>query len=212
MVGQGVLRECLLDPDVEKVLSFGRTRLQQVDPKIEEIIQKNLFDISNIAERFRGYDACFFTLGVSAVGMSEADYTHLTYDLTTSIATVLAAMNPAMTFIYVTGTGTDSTERGGAMWARVKGRTENALLRLPFKAYMFRPGFIQPLHGIKPKSSVYRFVYAILSPLTPLLSRLPRFVTNTEQVGRAMLAVAKNGFSGRIVESDDIRFLADARR
>lgn len=205
MVGQGVLRECLLDPDVEKVLSIGRSRLKQVDAKIEEIIQRNLFDLSNLESRLVGYDACFFTLGVSAFGMTEADYTHLTYDLTLSIATMLARINPAMTFIYVSGAGTNSSEIGRVMWARVKGRTENALLRLPFRrAYMFRPGFIQPLHGITSKTGWYRAIYAVLAPLSPLLSRFPGYVTTTEQVGRAMLAVAKKGYPKRVLESADV--------
>ena len=205
MVGQGVLRECLLDPDVEKVLSIGRSRLKQVDAKIEEIIQRNLFDLSNLESRLVGYDACFFTLGVSAFGMAEADYTHLTYDLTLSIATMLARINPAMTFIYVSGAGTNSSESGRAMWARVKGRTENALLKLPFrKAYMFRPGFIQPLHGITSKTGWYRAIYVVLAPLSPLLNRFPGYVTTTEQVGRAMLAVAKKGYPKRVLESADV--------
>jgi len=205
MVGQGVLRECLLDPDVERVLSVGRSRLKQVDPKIEEIIERNLFDLSKIKSRLTGYDACFFTLGVSAFRMSEADYTHLTYDLTVSVATTLARLNPAMTFIYVSGTGTNSSESGGSMWARVKGRTENALLRLPFKAaYMFRPGFIQPLHRITSKTGWYRAIYAVIAPLGPLFSRFPKFATTTEKLGCAMLAVTKKGYPRKILESADI--------
>lgn len=209
MVGQGVLRECLLDPDVNKVLSVGRSRIRQVDPKIEEIIQKNLFDFSKIDSRLTGYDACFFTLGVSAFRMSEADYTHLTYDLTLSIATTLASLNPSMTFIYVSGAGTNSSETGGQMWAKVKGRTENALLKLPFKAaYMFRPGFIQPLHGITSKTGLYRAIYTVITPLSPLLRRFPGFATTTERLGRAMLAVAKNGYRKAILESADINATA----
>lgn len=209
MVGQGVLRECLLDPDVEKVLSVGRSRIKQVDPKIEEIIQKNLFDVTKIKSRLAGYEACFFTLGVSAFRMSEADYTHLTYDLTLSIANTLARLNPRMTFIYVSGAGTNSSETGGQMWARVKGRTENALLKLPFKAaYMFRPGFIQPLHGITSKTGLYRAIYTVIGPLSPVLSRLPGFATTTERLGRAMIAVAKKGYPKKILESSDINAVA----
>ena len=209
MVGQGILRECLLDPDVEKVLSVGRTRLKQVDPKIEEIIEKNLFDLSGIEPRLSGYDAGIFTLGVSAFRMSESDYTRLTYDLTLSVAATLARLNPHMTFIYVSGQGTDSSETGRQMWARVKGRTENALLRLPFKAaYMFRPGLIQPLHGITSKTAVYRAVYKVLTPLSPLLVRFPAFATTTEKLGRAMLAVAKTGYSKTVLESVDINAVA----
>lgn len=205
MVGQGVLRECLLDHDVEKVLSIGRSRLKEVDAKIEEIIQRNLFDLSDLESRLAGYDACFFTLGVSAVGMTEADYAHLTYDLTLSIATTLARINPAMTFVYVSGAGTNSSEMGRVMWARVKGRTENALLKLPFrKSYMFRPAFIQPLHGITSKTSWYRAIYAVIAPLGPLFNKFPKFATTTEKLGRAMLAVAKNRYPKRILESADI--------
>lgn len=205
MVGQGVLRECLFDPGVEKVLSIGRSRLKQVDPKIEEIIQRNLFDLSNIESRLEGCDACIFTLGVSAVGMTESDYTHLTHDLTLSIATTLVRLNQAMTFIYVSGAGTDTSERGSSMWARVKGRTENDLLKLPFKhAYMFRPAFIQPLHGITSKTTLYRVIYSVTSPLAPLLTRFPKYATTTEQLGRAMLAVLKKGFPKKILESSDI--------
>ena len=205
MVGQGVLRECLLDAGVAKVLSVGRSRLKEIDPKIEEIVQKNLFDLSNTETRLSGYDACFFTLGVSSAGMTEADYTHLTYDLTLSIAATLARINPDMTFIYVSGAGTDSAGNGRMMWARVKGRAENDLLRLPFKAaYMFRPGVIQPLHGITSRTGWYRLVYSILAPLTPMLRAFPKYVTTTEQVGRAMLAVARRGYPTRILESADI--------
>lgn len=205
MVGQGVLRECLLDHDVEKVLSIGRSRLKEVDAKIEEIIQRNLFDLSNLESRLAVYDACFFTLGVSAIGMTEADYAHLTYDLTLSIATTLARINPAMTFVYVPGAGTNSSEMGRVMWARVKGRTENALLKLPFrKSYMFRPAFIQPLHGITSKTSWYRAIYAVIAPLGPLFNKFPKFATTTEKLGRAMLAVAKNRYPKRILESADI--------
>lgn len=209
MVGQGVLRECLLDPDVEKVLSIGRSRLKQVDPKIEEIIERNLFDLSKLEPRLTAYDACFFTLGASVLGIGEADYTHLTYDLTLSIATTLARLNPAMTFIYVSGAGTNSSETGGAMWARVKGRTENAVLKLPFKAaYMFRPGYIQPLHGVTSKTGWYRTIYAVIAPLGPLFNKFPKFATTTEKLGRAMLAVTKKGYPRKILESADINAIA----
>ena len=154
MVGQGVLRECLLDPDIATVLAIGRSPLGQQHEKLREIVRRDLFNYAPIEEQLRGYDACFFCLGVSSVGMTEADYRHLTYDLTIAAAQTLAKLNPNMTFIYISGASTDSTETGRTMWARVKGQTENALLRLPFKAaYMFRPGFIQPLHGIKSKTN-----------------------------------------------------------
>ena len=206
MVGQGVLRECLLDPDVELVVSGGRASTGRSDAKFREVLASDLFDLSPFQSQLSGLDACFFCLGVSSAGMSEADYSRITFDLTASVAKLLARLNPQMTFIYVSGAGTDSTERGRSMWARVKGRTENEILRMPFKAsYMFRPALIQPMHGVRSKTASYRVFYALLWPVMPLLRRLfPGYVTTTEQVGRAMLAVAKRGFPKRILESRDI--------
>lgn len=209
MVGQGVLRECLLDPDIQQVLTVGRSATGQQHPKLRELTVPNLMDLTTIEPQFNGYDACFFCTGVSSAGMTEEKYTHLTYDLTLSVAQTLARLNPSMTFLYISGAGTDSTERGRTMWARVKGRTENALLRLPFKsAYMFRPGFIQPLHGIRSKTRLYQLLYDILAPIQPLLNgRLPKYITTTEQLGRAMITVAKNGYPKSILESLDINAL-----
>jgi uncharacterized protein YbjT (DUF2867 family) len=206
MVGQGVLRECLLDPDVQRVLSIVRTPSGQHHEKLHELIHANFFDYSEIESHLTGFDACFFSLGVSSAGIDEVKYTHLTYDLTLSAATTLAKLNPQMTFIYVSGAGTDSTERGRSMWARIKGKTENDILKLPFRAaYMFRPGFIQPLHGIRSKTRLYQTFYTVLSPILPLLKfTLPQYVTTTEQVGRAMLQVAKHGYPRPILESKDI--------
>jgi uncharacterized protein YbjT (DUF2867 family) len=206
MVGQGVLRESLLDLDVEEVLVISRTPLGQQNAKLSEIIHKDFFDFSPIESELRGYDACFFCLGVTSAGMTEANYHRVTYDIALAAAQTLAKLNPAMTFIYVSGLGTDSTEKGRTMWARVKGQTENALLRLPFKAaYMFRPGYIQPLHGIKSKTNLYRAMYAIVAPIYPLIRALfPKFVTTTEEIGRAMLELAKNGGPNAIIESQDI--------
>ena len=209
MVGQGVLRECLLDPDVERLVILGRTPAGVRDPKVHEIVREDLFDLSPIESDLKGLDACFFCLGVSSAGMKEPDYARVTYDLTMSIATTLARLNPQMTFVYVSGAGTDSSERGRTMWARVKGKTENALLRLPFKAaYMFRPALIQPMHGIRSKTALYRAFYTVSRFLFPILRPLfPRYVTTTEQVGRAMLAVAKHGAPKKILEGDDINRL-----
>ena len=205
MVGQGVLRECLLDPRVERVLSIGRSTTGQQHPKLRELVHRDFLDFSSIESDLAGYDACFFCLGVSSAGMSEADYHRVTYDFTLAAAETLAKLNPGMTFIYVSGAGTDSTEAGRTMWARVKGATENALLRLPFKAaYIFRPALIQPLHGIKSKTKSYRVFYALTAPLLPLLKRLPRYVTTTEQLGRAMIAVAERGAPKPVLESADI--------
>jgi uncharacterized protein YbjT (DUF2867 family) len=206
MVGQGVLRECLLDPDIQQILSIVRTPTNQQDPKLHELVHADFFDYSAIESQLTGFDACLFSLGVSSAGMDEAQYTHLTYDLTLAAATTLARLNPQMTFLYVSGAGTDSTERGRTMWARVKGKTENDLLKLHFKAaYIFRPGAIQPLHGIRSKTKLYQTFYTILNPILPLLkSWFPQYITTTEQLGRAMLRVAKTGYSKPILETKDI--------
>jgi len=210
MVGQGVLRECLLDPEVESVLAVGRSAIEQQHEKLHEIVLKTLTDLSSVENRLSGYDACFFCLGVSSAGMSEDDYRRVTYDLSLSVAATLARLNPAMTFIYVSGAGTDSSEHGRMMWARIKGKTENALLAMPFKAaYMFRPGYIQPMHGVRTKTKWYGTAYAIMAPLYPLLRRLfPRYVTTTEQLGRAMISVAKTSATKRVLESNDINAIS----
>jgi uncharacterized protein YbjT (DUF2867 family) len=206
MVGQGVLRECLLDPQVESVLAVGRSPTGQRHAKLREITHDNFLDYSGIESELRGYDACFFCLGVSSIGMDEQRYRHLTYDITLAAATTLSRLNPGMVFTYVTGRGTDSTEQGSTMWARVKGKTENDLLKLPFKAaYMFRPAGIQPLHGIKSKTGWIQAIYAVTSPLLSLLHRTsPKFMTTTEQLGRAMIKVARDGYPKPVLESEDI--------
>lgn len=206
MVGQGVVRECLLDPDVESVLAIGRSSVGQQHEKLREIVRSDLFDLSAIETDLRGFEACFFCLGVSSAGMKEDLYRRVTYDLTLAVAGTLAQLNPAMTFIYVSGAGTDSSERGRMMWARVKGATENALLRLPFKAaYMFRPAAIVPLHGIKSKTKLYRALYTAMGPLLPLLyAAAPKYVTTTGQLGRAMIRVAKDGAPNPVLENRDI--------
>lgn len=210
MVGQGALRECLLAPDVALIQTVGRTVTGQQHPKLKEIVQHDLFDSTSMTENLRGFDACFFCLGISSAGMAEAAYTHLTYDLTLSIAQSLVLLNPDMTFVYVSGAGTDSSEQGRNMWARVKGRTENALQRLPFKGvYLFRPGAIQPLHGIQSKTTSYRLLYSLTKPLlTPLRLLLPNVMLSTEVMGQAMLAVARNGAPKAVLEAVDIRALA----
>ena len=210
MVGQGVFRECLRDPEVERVLVVGRSSVGIQDEKVREIVHKDFLDFSSIADQLGGYDACFFCLGTSSVGMKEQDYTRVTYDYTTAAAQVLATQNPGMTFIYVSGAGTDSTEKGRLMWARVKGKTENALFKLPFKAYAFRPGYVQPLDGIKSKTKLYQTLYSVVGALHPLLRGLfPKYVTTTELVGRAMICVAKRGAPKRLLENDDINRCCD---
>src|ERR1700687_4720131 len=209
MVGQGVLRECLLDPDVESVLAVVRNASLPQHVKLREIVHQDVSDLSAIEDRLAGFDACFFCLGVSAVGMKEEEYRRLTFDLTVSVARTLAKLNPTMTFIYVSGAGTDSTERGRLMWARVKGRTENALLQMPFKAvFLFRPAYIQPLHGIRTKTAWYGAVYAVVRPLYPFWTMLlPNYVTTTECGGRAMLNATKRGFSKPVLENRDINVM-----
>jgi uncharacterized protein YbjT (DUF2867 family) len=214
MVGQGVLRECLLDADVESVLCVGRSASgasEPSHPKVRTLVCADLTDLAPVAEQLKGYDVCLFCLGVSAAGMSEADYRRVTYDLTLSVARALIAASPSITFEYVSGESTDSSERTGAMWARVKGATENALLAMPFKAsYMIRPGFIRPLHGIRSRTAAYRAIYAIASPLYPLLKALfPDKMTTTERLGRAMLIVAKQGASKRVLETRDLNDVVD---
>lgn len=209
MVGQGVLRECLLAPDVERVLAVVRSPTGQQHEKLQELVHADMLDVSALEPQLRGYDACSFCLGVSSAGMSEAEYTRLTYDLTLGVARVLASSSPNMAFIYVSGAGTDSTEKGSSMWARVKGKTENELMRLPFRAaYMFRPGAIQPLHGIRPKTKVYRVAYALLGPLLPLARKaFPDLVVTTEIVGRAMLEAVRRGGPSRRIEAAEINEL-----
>jgi len=206
MVGQGVLRECLLDTDVGRILSIVRAPTGQSEPKLRELVHKDFFDFSAVESELAGYDACFFCLGVSSAGMKEADYRRVTYDITLAAAGTLARLNPDMTFIYVSGTGTDSSEKGSSMWARVKGKTENDLLRLPFKAAcMFRPAAIIPLHGVRSKTKLYQLFYTALGPLLPTMYKFfPQYVTTTEQIGRAMLVVAKQGASQLVLENSDI--------
>jgi uncharacterized protein YbjT (DUF2867 family) len=206
MVGQGLLRECLLDPTVEHVLSIVRNPTGQQSAKLSELVHKDFFDFSPVEPQLTGYDSCFYCAGPSAAGMTEESYLHATYDMTLAAARTIAGLNPRMTFLYVSGAGTDSTEKGRTMCARVKGKTENALLGLPCKAaYMFRPGVIQPLHGIQSKTASYRILYAVTNPFLPLLGwLLPQYVTTTEILGRAMIHVAENGHAKRILETSDI--------
>jgi uncharacterized protein YbjT (DUF2867 family) len=206
MIGQGVLRECLLDPDVRSVLAVGRNATWQRHEKLREIVPPDLLDLSTIVSELSGFDACFYCLGVSSTGMSEEDYRRITYDITMTVAMTLVKLNPAMTFVFVSGAGADRTERGRIMWARVKGKTENDVLRLPFKAaYVFRPGFVQPLHGIRSRTKLYRLFYAVTGPLFSVMKALfPKYVTTTERIGRAMLEVARHGAPKEVLESADI--------
>jgi uncharacterized protein YbjT (DUF2867 family) len=214
MVGQGVLRECLLHPAVRTVLSIGRNPTGQSHPKLNEIVHKNLTDFSPIERTLTGFDACFFCLGIASAGMTEPDYRRVTYDVTLAAATTLARLNPAMTFVYVSGAGADSSERGRIMWARVRGQTENAILRLPFKtAAVVRPAGIVPLHGITSRTRLYRIAYALTRPIWPLLYRaFPQYVTTTERLGRALLRIATHGTPKPILEARDINALTSDER
>jgi uncharacterized protein YbjT (DUF2867 family) len=206
MVGQGVLRECLIDPGIESVLSVGRSPLGVQHAKLREIRHEDFTDYSAIEPQLSGFDASFFCLGVSSIGMDEARYRHLTYDITMAAARTLSRLNPGMVFTYVTGRHTDSTEQGPLMWARVKGKTENDLLKLPFKAaYMFRPAGIQPLHGVRSKTGWINAIYTVTAPLLSYLVRVaPNQMTTSERLGRAMIAVARDGYPKPVLESADI--------
>lgn len=211
MVGQGVLRECLKAQDVEQVATIGRNPTGIANPKLREIVHSDLADYAGVEAGLTGFDACFFCLGVSSSGMNAEDYETITYGITLAAAETLSRLNPQMTFIYVSGSGTDSSEKGWIMWARIKGRTENALMRLPFKAYMFRPGFIEPMDGIESKTPIYRVFYVFAKPLLPFLRRsFPNQVLSTRDIGQAMLAVARHGYEKQILETRDIRALAGA--
>jgi uncharacterized protein YbjT (DUF2867 family) len=209
MIGQGVLRECLLDPGVASVVSIGRSATGVSHPKLREIVHADLTDYESIEPQLAGFDACFFCLGVSSAGMSEEQYSRITYDITLRAAETLARLNSRMTFVYVSGQGTDSSEKGRVMWARVKGRTENALLRLPFKAaYMFRPGAIEPRFGARSRTKLYRVIYAVTRPLFPVLRRMfPNQILATDEIGKAMLIVARERAPKHVLETHDIRAL-----
>ncbi len=206
MVGQGVLRECLLDNNIEIVCSVGRSETGKKHEKLHEIIHQNFCNLSVIESDLSGFDVCFFCLGVSSVGMAEEQYRKITYDITMSVANTLVKLNPSMTFLYISGASTDSTENGRIMWARVKGKTENDLLALPFRsAYMLRPGAILPVHGAKSKTKLYRVSYIVLTPLFPLFKKLfPNSVITTETLALAMITIARQGYSKQVLENRDI--------
>ncbi len=213
MVGQGVLRECLQDSEVARVMTLGRSASGLHNAKLEEVVHADLSNYSAIENRLTHFDACFFCLGASSAGLTEQAYQRVTYDLTLAAASTLARLNPQMTFIYVSGAGTDSSGAGRIMWARVKGRTENAILALGFRAaYMLRPGIIQPQDGIKSKTRSYRIFYSALAFMLPVLrAAFPDHVLSTRQIGLAMLILAKHGFAKAILESRDINVVAASR-
>ncbi len=206
MIGSGVIQEALESHEVTSVVSVARRATGRSHAKLEEVVHDDFSDYATIRDRLTGFDACFFCLGVSAAGKSEEAYHRLTHDLTLAAAEALVHLNPDMTFCYVSGAGTDSSESGRMMWARVKGKLENKLLSMPFKAaYMFRPGYIQPLKGVRSSTRLYAALYGVVGPLYPLLKRaFPRHVTDSVTVGRAMLRVARHGFPRNVLESWDI--------
>jgi uncharacterized protein YbjT (DUF2867 family) len=203
MVGEGVLHICLQDPRVEYVLVINRKPCGVTHPKLKEIIHKDFMHLSPILERLSGYNACYFCAGVSSVGRSKEEYKHITYDLTLSFANSLVQLNPDMVFTYVSGVGTDSSEKGKSKWARVKGKTENDLLKLPFKdVYLFRPGYIQPIKGLKHTYKMYKILY----PLYPLFEKLfPKYIGTLEEIGNSMINVSLNGYEKNVLECVDIR-------
>jgi uncharacterized protein YbjT (DUF2867 family) len=211
MVGAGVLLECLDSARVSSVLAIVRSSTGARHSKVREIVHSDFLDFESLREEFVGVDACFFCLGVSSFRMPEPDYRRITHDVTLAAASALLAQSPQLTFAYVSGEGTDSTTRGRTMWARVKGQTENELLAMPFKAaYMFRPGYIQPLRDVRSKTAVYQALYDVLGFLYPLLRKtIPRHVTTTVNMGRAMIEVAAEGYPRPILSSPEINALAD---
>ncbi|WP_339420461.1 MULTISPECIES: NAD(P)H-binding protein [unclassified Pseudomonas] len=210
MVGQGALRESLVAPDVSHVTAVGRSLVELAHPKLKQLVQADLMGLESLSDELQGFDACFFCLGVSSSGMREEAYSQITYGVTVHAARLLSRWNPQMTFVYVSGAGTDSSEKGSSMWARVKGKTENALKKLPFKGvYLFRPGIIQPLQRLRSKTPSYRYFYYLASPLLSLIRWIaPSAIVTTESIGKAMLNAARQEGGRTIVEARDIFPLA----
>ncbi|HEY8089404.1 MAG TPA: NAD-dependent epimerase/dehydratase family protein [Polyangiaceae bacterium] len=210
MIGQGVLRECLLDPGVDEVLTIGRSKTGQSNAKLRELVLPDLTNYSAVREELAGYDACFYCLGITSAGTSEVDYRRIMYDVPVAAARALVGASPQMTFVFISGAGTDATSK--TMWARVKGEAENAILALPFRGkYAFRIAFVRPLHGIKSRTTAYRVAYAVIRPFAPLVAALaPKSVTTTEKVGRAMLNAARHGAPKALLDTADINALAVA--
>jgi len=202
MVGEGVLHECLNHPDVESILVVNRRTCNASHPKLKEILHNNFHDFTSIEDRLTGYNACFFCLGTTSVGKNEEEYTRITYELTKALADNLIKLNPEMTFCYVSGVGTDSTENGKVMWARVKGRTENYLLNLGFKkAFVFRPGIILPTKGLKNTLTLYKIFF----PLLPIVKFLfPKYICTLREIGKAMINTVTEEYEKEVLEVRDI--------
>jgi uncharacterized protein YbjT (DUF2867 family) len=209
MIGQGVLREAIRDPEVQRIVSVVRRSSGKSDPKVREVVCEDMWNFAPVEAELRDLGACLFCLGVSSAGMSEAEYERVTYGITMAAAEALSRLNPGMTFVFISGAGTDGTEKGKTMWARIKGKTENALMRLPFKAvYAFRPGAIRAMNGEVSRTASYRLLYVVFAPIWIFGDKLsPKYFTNTEKLGRAMLRAAKSGAPKKILESVDINAL-----
>ncbi len=210
MIGQGAVRACLNDPQVEAVLAVGRTASGVVHPKFKELLMRDLADYRNSDAMLAGYDACFFCLGMTVAGKTEEEYRRVTYGFTMAAAETLLRLNPQMTFVYVSAEGADSSEKGPLMWARVRGELENALLRMPFGGvYVLRPAFIQPMDGEQSKTKAYRLMYNSMKLILPLVKKLfPAYSTDTRALGRAMIALAQHGDGVKILKSVDINRVA----
>jgi len=210
MVGKGLLVECLESEHVKSVLLINRQPVGFEHPKVKEIIHKNTFDLTSIKDQLTGYNVCYFCLGVTAAGKSEQEYHIITYDLTLNFAKTILEQNPDSIFCYVSGAGTDSTEKGRMMWARVKGKTENKILAMSFKsAYMFRPAYIQPMKGIRSKTKLYNMFYSFLKYFYFILKSFPKYVTSTDRLGKAMIKTVAKGYDKNILESKDINFITE---
>lgn len=211
MVGKGILLECLDHQEIDEVLVIGRSTIGMIHPKLKEMIKKDFSDFADVADKLTGYDACFYALGISAAGLNEEQYRKITYDFTFALAKILLENNPEMTFNYVSGEGTDSSEKGKMMWARVKGKTENDLINYGFRqAYMFRPGVILPLRGIKSKTKSYQFMYDYFMWLVKLIKVIaPNSVVSTTQIGLAMINSMSNGYDKKVLRPKDIIKLSE---
>ena len=210
MVGKGVLLECLESKHVEEILVIGRNSVNIKHDKLKEILVHDFFDLSTITDLLKDYNVCYFCLGISAFRMNENDYSKITHDLTIHFAKTLLSVNKNITFCYVSGEGTDSSEQSKTMWARVKGRTENELLKMRFKKkYMFRPAYIQPKKGIKSKTPIYNGLYLLFKPLYPILKKIfPNYTTSTTNIGKAMINIIRRPYLKKYIESIDINLLA----
>ena len=212
MVGQGALRECLRDLEVQQVVSVVRAPTGATHEKLREIVHKDFLDFALIENELIGLNACLYCLGVTSTATKEEDYTRITYEFTVAAARTLLKLNPGISFVFVSATGADSTERGSTMWARVKGKTENTLLAMPFRSvYVFRPAMIQPLEGIKSKTASYRIIYGLIAPFSSAARHFwPNYISTTQELGKALLVAGKRGTEKRIVEAGQIRTLLES--